>query len=203
MYLFILESIGTSELILVGIVALIFLGPRKLPEYAKKIGKITAEFRGTAHEFKETWEREASFQEEIKSLDLNELDKESAADRVIGDALGDHFSIGQCESTRACIYRDVVNSRPPADLRKARSAQGSKIVVLFKIEIHAHCNQPVYQRYRFVRFSVERVCTGKIIDETREIGPEVRGLFDIPQECRVVLRTIARKRRALERAAPG
>ena len=40
MVLFIFESIGTSELLLVGIVALIFLGPRKLPELAKKAGKI-------------------------------------------------------------------------------------------------------------------------------------------------------------------
>ena len=58
MFLFILESIGTSELILIGIVALIFLGPRRLPEIARKIGKITAEFRSTANEFKETWRRE-------------------------------------------------------------------------------------------------------------------------------------------------
>ena len=68
MFLFIFESIGTSELILVGIVALIFLGPRKLPEIAKKAGKIMAEFRGTANEFKETWEKEVNFEEEIKSF---------------------------------------------------------------------------------------------------------------------------------------
>lgn len=76
MFLFILESIGTSELILVGIVALIFLGPRKLPEYAKKIGKITSEFRGTANEFKDTWQREVNFDEEVKALRIDELDRE-------------------------------------------------------------------------------------------------------------------------------
>ncbi len=76
MYLFILESIGTSELILIGIVALVFLGPRKLPEYARKIGKIMAEFRGTANEFKETWQREVSFEEEAKAFDLGSLDSE-------------------------------------------------------------------------------------------------------------------------------
>lgn len=74
MFLFIFESIGTSELILVGIVALIFLGPRRLPEIAKKIGKITAEFRGTANEFKETWKREVDFEEEAKAFDLNALE---------------------------------------------------------------------------------------------------------------------------------
>ena len=58
MFLFIFESIGTQELILIGIVALIFLGPRKLPEIAKTIGKYMAEFRNTTNEFKATWERD-------------------------------------------------------------------------------------------------------------------------------------------------
>lgn len=79
MFLFIFESIGTSELILIGIVALIFLGPRRLPEIAKKIGKITAEFRGTANEFKETWKREVDFEDEAKAFDLNSLEAETEA----------------------------------------------------------------------------------------------------------------------------
>jgi len=78
-FLFIFESIGTSEMILVGIVALIFLGPRKLPELAKKAGKIMAEFRGTASEFKQTWEKEVNFEEEAKALSLDSLDEEPVA----------------------------------------------------------------------------------------------------------------------------
>ena len=73
--LFIFESIGTSELILIGIVALMFLGPRKLPELAKKAGKIMSEFRGTANEFKDTWQREVNFEEEVKLLNINDLDQ--------------------------------------------------------------------------------------------------------------------------------
>lgn len=75
MFLFIFESIGTSELILIGIIALIFLGPRKLPEIAKKMGKIMADFRNTTNEFKETWEREVNFEEETKAIrELGNLD---------------------------------------------------------------------------------------------------------------------------------
>lgn len=77
--LFIFESIGTSELIMIGIIALIFLGPRKLPQMAKKIGKLMTEFRGTANEFKETWQREVSFDEEVKTFDLNALESEAEA----------------------------------------------------------------------------------------------------------------------------
>jgi len=74
LFLFILESIGTSELILIGVIALIFLGPRKLPEIARKIGKITAEFRNTTNEFKQTWEREVNFEEETKAFKIDDDD---------------------------------------------------------------------------------------------------------------------------------
>ncbi|MGB2750467.1 MAG: Sec-independent protein translocase protein TatB [Pyrinomonadaceae bacterium] len=82
MYLFIFESIGTSELMLIGIIALIFLGPRRLPEIAKKVAKIMAEFRGTASEFKETWQREVNFEEEAKALDINALEAEQPVART-------------------------------------------------------------------------------------------------------------------------
>ena len=64
MFLFILESIGTQELILIAAVALIVFGPRKLPQIAKTIGKTMAEFRNATSEFKSTWEKEVAFEEE-------------------------------------------------------------------------------------------------------------------------------------------
>ena len=74
MFLFIFESVGTSELLLIGIVALIFLGPRKMPEYAKKIGKLMSDFRSTTSEFKETWQREVNFEEEVKAFRIDDDD---------------------------------------------------------------------------------------------------------------------------------
>jgi len=82
-FLFIFESIGTSELLLVGIVALIFLGPRKMPEMARKIGKMMAEFRGSANEFKETWQREINFDEELKALKIDDEEDVPAKENVI------------------------------------------------------------------------------------------------------------------------
>lgn len=72
MYLFIFESIGTQELILIGVAALIFLGPRKMPEIARKIGKMMAEFRTTTSDFKQTWEREVNFEEEVKAFRIDD-----------------------------------------------------------------------------------------------------------------------------------
>ena len=67
-YLFILESIGTSELLLIGLVALIIFGPRKLPELARMLGKAMNEFRRTTDDFKETWAREVDFESEEKRI---------------------------------------------------------------------------------------------------------------------------------------
>jgi sec-independent protein translocase protein TatB len=78
-FLFIFESIGTSELILIGIVALIFLGPRKLPEIAKTLGKYMSEFRNTTNEFKQTWEREVNFEQEEEALRTGTLPEKPVA----------------------------------------------------------------------------------------------------------------------------
>ena len=74
-YLFILESIGTSELILIGLVALIIFGPRKLPEFARTIGKYMNEFRRTTDDFKQTWAREVDFESEDKNGDVKSISK--------------------------------------------------------------------------------------------------------------------------------
>jgi sec-independent protein translocase protein TatB len=67
LYLFFIgESLGWQELILIGVVALIFLGPRKLPQLAKTIGKTMADFRKISTDFKSTWEKEV--EEDSKML---------------------------------------------------------------------------------------------------------------------------------------
>lgn len=59
----IFESIGMSELIVIGIVALIVFGPRKLPQIARKAGKTMTDLRKVTNEFKETWQKEVEFSE--------------------------------------------------------------------------------------------------------------------------------------------
>lgn len=62
MLLFIGESLGMQELLLIGVIALIIFGPRKLPQIARTIGKTMAEFRRATNEFKSTWEKEVDFE---------------------------------------------------------------------------------------------------------------------------------------------
>lgn len=60
LFLFILEGLGTPELLAILVVALIVFGPRKLPELSRKLGKSISEFRRASDDFKRTWEREVA-----------------------------------------------------------------------------------------------------------------------------------------------
>jgi len=83
-YLFILESIGTAELLLIGLVALIIFGPRKLPEFARMLGKARNEFKRTTDDFKQTWEREVNFEsiEKETEIEVNALASENSIQRT-------------------------------------------------------------------------------------------------------------------------
>ncbi|MDQ6654033.1 MAG: twin-arginine translocase TatA/TatE family subunit [Acidobacteriota bacterium] len=63
MVLLILESLGSTELLFILVMALVFFGPRKLPQLSRSLGKNLAEFRRASEEFKATWNREVSLEE--------------------------------------------------------------------------------------------------------------------------------------------
>ena len=116
MFLFIFESIGTSELIMIGIIALIFLGPRKLPQIAKTIGKTMADFRNTTNEFKSTWEREVNFEEEERALRTGELSDTPVAGTMLQtDDENGSISIPEVKEIDKTAFDDVVASRAAQD----------------------------------------------------------------------------------------
>jgi len=47
--------------------AMVFFGPRKLPQLSRTLGKNLAEFRKASEDFKRTWEREVSLEESNSS----------------------------------------------------------------------------------------------------------------------------------------
>jgi Tat protein translocase TatB subunit len=61
--LLILESLGSTELVFILIMALVFFGPRKLPQLSRTLGKNLASFRRASEDFKRTWDREVTLDE--------------------------------------------------------------------------------------------------------------------------------------------
>ena len=122
MPLFILESIGTSELILIGIIALIFLGPRKLPQIARTIGKTMADFRNTTNEFKATWEREVNFEEEVKALTDIEVD-EPEQTAVARESVGENtIAPPEIKPAQPDMFTDLPTQPPPQTTASDSSA---------------------------------------------------------------------------------
>ena len=135
MFLLIFESIGTQELVLIGIVALMFLGPRKLPEYAKKIGRLMADFRNTTSDFKETWQREVNFEEEAKALRIDDLDDEpqvltsnAASDNQPAESKPEITPIDKEEFERrvALARPDEPSETSPEDIARALPADDKR-----------------------------------------------------------------------------
>lgn len=65
-----LPSLGFSEIVLLGILALIVVGPKDLPLMLRKLGRWTAKLRGMAQEFR------SGFDELARQAELDELRKE-------------------------------------------------------------------------------------------------------------------------------
>ncbi len=61
--------IGLPEMIIIFVVALLVVGPSKLPELARTLGKAFTEFRRMADEVKETFDEEVVKVEEEKTTE--------------------------------------------------------------------------------------------------------------------------------------
>lgn len=60
-------TIGVPEMLFILLLALLFFGPRKLPELGKALGRGLAEFRRASNELRDTIEQEVrSLEQEIK-----------------------------------------------------------------------------------------------------------------------------------------
>lgn len=77
MVLLILESLGSTELVFILVMALVFFGPRKLPQISRSLGKNLAEFRRASEDFKRTWDREVTL-EEVPTTNSSALPGESS-----------------------------------------------------------------------------------------------------------------------------
>ena len=82
-----LPQVGSSELFLIAIIALIVIGPKDLPVMLRKLGKVVGRLRGMANEFR------SSFDEMARQSELDDLRKEVAAMREA--AISEQAAVGE------------------------------------------------------------------------------------------------------------
>jgi len=72
-------GIGMTEMLLIAALALVVLGPKKLPDLARSLGKGFAEFKRATNELKSAMDLETEKEEERYKAELREKYKEKAA----------------------------------------------------------------------------------------------------------------------------
>ena len=113
MFLLILESLGSTELVFILVMALVFFGPRKLPQISRTLGKSLADFRRASEDFKRTWDKEVTLEEtggatsspnQFLIPEQNSIAGEQTAERVLQPP-----AIGVIAPDRV-IAREALNS---------------------------------------------------------------------------------------------
>ncbi len=109
-------GIGMPEMILILAVALIVIGPKKLPDLAKSLGRAMGEFKKATSDFKETM----AIDSEIKEV------KEAIDD--IGDDLKDSmtFEADLPVETKTDLPSEPLESDDPTPETDLENAEGSK-----------------------------------------------------------------------------
>jgi sec-independent protein translocase protein TatA len=82
-------NLGIQELAVIFILALVFIGPKQLPELAKTLGKVFRDFKRASNEITDSLQREAKqftdiqddIKSDIKKVDIELLPEGSAVQR--------------------------------------------------------------------------------------------------------------------------
>ena len=126
MFLLILESIGTQELLLIGLVALMFFGPRKLPEFAKTLGKWRNEFRKTTDEFKNTWEKEVTSEVNQFKIEVEQIGNEANTTSLFEDSPTTENAIGKTINVEATALMPEIKEVNQEDFQRIIKAETLK-----------------------------------------------------------------------------
>ena len=73
-------GIGMPELILILVVALIVIGPKKLPDMARSLGKALNEFKSATQDFKDSIDTEVKDIKNIENKDIGRIGKRTRQD---------------------------------------------------------------------------------------------------------------------------
>jgi Tat protein translocase TatB subunit len=124
-------DIGMPEMIVIFVVALVVLGPKKLPEVAKALGKGLAEFKKSFQEVKESVDKE--WKESTSDIRDTIIDVKKQIDTEVHHA---STSISgtieevkeQVETGTTAINKTLENPQINADEHDASGPEGKKIV---------------------------------------------------------------------------
>ena len=89
-------GIGSMEVLVILVVALLVLGPKNLPKVASTVGKAMGQFRRVSTEFQRSLNTEIAFEEEAEKKKARKAaaQKEAMADKEAGQSAGQQEQSG-------------------------------------------------------------------------------------------------------------
>jgi TatA/E family protein of Tat protein translocase len=127
-FLLMLDNLLGSDMLIILAAALIFFGPRRLPQISRQIGKSLSEFRRASEDFKRTWEREVNLENLEKGVEPQEdhslLDQ--AAERIRAAREVAAFDSSSPETTSPAITPSVTPVDPSLVQPRATPSAGSE-----------------------------------------------------------------------------
>lgn len=112
MFLLILESLGSTELLFILVMALVFFGPRKLPQISRSLGKHVNDFRRASEDFKRTWDKEVSL-EELSPVNTAALSENSILNSEPAGQLGHVPAIQPVPADRVIARQSTLSDDNP------------------------------------------------------------------------------------------
>ena len=110
---------GFSEVLLTSVIALIVLGPEKLPKAASQVGRWVGRARAMARQFREQLEEEVNLETVKKAHKEEEARREAEAKKAASDGVG--TAAGQSQGA-AAGRADATGGQPPDSVTGADSS---------------------------------------------------------------------------------
>ena len=73
-------SIGMTELIVIMVVALVVIGPKRLPEMARTLGKALGDFKRATSDFQSSFSMEDDYDLDVLDEDVKQQDKKASTE---------------------------------------------------------------------------------------------------------------------------
>lgn len=117
-----LPGIGFSELLLLGLAALIIVGPKDLPMMMRRIGQFVGKGRAMAREFQDAFE-DIARQSELEELrkEIEDLKRENAVKQATDDLAAMEADINSAVMAKA--PREAAKSEPEPEKPQAEARE--------------------------------------------------------------------------------
>jgi sec-independent protein translocase protein TatB len=121
-FLLVFEFLGTTELLVIAVVALVLFGPRKLPEIGRSVGKALGEFKRASDDFKRTWEYEVELERRRPAVEPAPADPASALPAYnAGEAHADTTTPTHAAAPEPTIARGAAEDEHAWDVATGRA----------------------------------------------------------------------------------